>query len=279
MKILGVDAGNYNVKTVSDQKADRFYSNIISYFDRTLQSSFGEDDMVVEHEGKKYYAGSIAKFEDKFESGTLGGETKNHEEARLRTLIGIYRQVNDGDEVSIVVGQPISRHTDTEKEAIIAKLVGTHELTINGKTKVFEVVACRVAPEGGAAYWCDPQEGRIRVLDIGSSTINYATLVDGKYIAAKSGTLPFGMESEDATNEEIAEAINRKLSRKWAKRDIVLLVGGGAERLHEHLKQYFPFAKVLRPIVNNGEEGGILDPYFANAVGFYRMAKKVFEKK
>lgn len=67
--IIGIDAGNYETKVCGPFGVKKFYSDIGEYRERNLKSSFGPDDMVWECEGKKGFAGSLARYESEFGGG------------------------------------------------------------------------------------------------------------------------------------------------------------------------------------------------------------------
>ncbi|HZK02003.1 MAG TPA: hypothetical protein VFC96_03980, partial [Anaerovoracaceae bacterium] len=58
--IIGVDAGNYQVKVVSHKGVDIFPSDIGEYRERNLEQKFSANDMAIEYQGKKYFAGTLA---------------------------------------------------------------------------------------------------------------------------------------------------------------------------------------------------------------------------
>lgn len=80
--IVGVDAGNYQVKVVHRKGVDIFPSDIEEYRERNLEQKFSDNDMIVEYEGRKYFAGTLAKYESEFCS-TMMGESKAHSGAEI----------------------------------------------------------------------------------------------------------------------------------------------------------------------------------------------------
>lgn len=277
--VLGIDAGNYAVKTAGEHGVDYFLSNIIPGRSRRLDSKHGNDDMVVEYQDKTYFAGSLAKYEDQLDSGTLAGESKNHDEAKLRILLAVHRNVKNGETVKLVVGQPISKHTEDEKKGIVERLKGPNTMTINGEKKTFDIEDVRVGPEGAAAFWCKPQKGAVHILDVGSGASNWVTITDSRYVDGKSGTIPIGTTTIDLENPELlAEAFVRRLSRKWKAEADIRVIGGGALELLPYFKQHFVNAEVFLPTIQR-EADSIeqVGSVYANAIGLYTMAKGAFK--
>jgi plasmid segregation protein ParM len=124
--------------------------------------------MIVEYEGGKYFAGTLAKYESEF-GGRMMGDSKAHEDCKLRILIALHRI--RFDTYQLVVGQPISRHNREEKEKIKQMLRGHHSITINERPRSFLIDKVEVAAEGGSAFWSCVQDGLIRIIDIGSGTV------------------------------------------------------------------------------------------------------------
>ena len=257
--ILGIDAGNYYTKVASHNKVFKFPSNIGEYREMNLEVNHGEYDMVVEYKNQRYFAGTLAKYESEFGS-TMFGDSKAHLDGKLRVLIATYLTCNDNSRVQIVTGQPIGKHR--EKTKIKRMLEGMHTLTVNGITKRFTIDRVEVAPEGAGAFWAFKQQGKIRILDIGSGTINCATIIDGRYVDKDSFTLPFGANTTNSTHEQFAKGIQRAISRKWTDDVPIYLIGGIATLIEPYLN-----AKLL-PIKYH--------PTFANALGFYQLGVTVF---
>lgn len=81
-------------------------------------------------DGRKGYAGSIALYEDEFGSASIYGETKAHNDTKIRVLLAIHRYLEryhlNVSRFSIVVGQPIKGHKESEKTLIKKMLLGLH---------------------------------------------------------------------------------------------------------------------------------------------------------
>lgn len=271
MSILGIDAGNYETKICDGEKVYSFPSDIGEFRERTLNDSFGKDDIIWEYNGEKGFAGTLAKFESEY-GGTIKGKTKANSEAIIRILIAVHRYGSESNR--IIVGQPIESHCEDEKNKLKEKLIGEHNFSVNGQLKHIIIDKVEVAPEGPSAILSNPVKGLIRVIDVGSGTTNFATLVDLKRIDKGSFTKLIGTEiMRNKDPKEMAKGIYKIVSATWNKNDDIFLTGGGAEAIHQHIKKYLPNSNVLKPRIGNS----LLNTRFANSIGFYNIAKAVFK--
>ncbi|MGF7046414.1 plasmid segregation protein ParM [Paenibacillus sp. DS2015] len=260
--IVAIDAGNFETKFYDGNTFHKFSSAIGEYRDRNLKSDGGIE---FEYNGQKGFAGTLALMESEF-SESQKGETKAHPDARLRVLLALH-QFAEGAEHSIVVGQPISMHTEPEKMAIKEMLLGRHEMTVNGKKKTIVIKRCEVAAEGVSVGLLVPGGGVVRVIDIGSGTINFGTVIDRKFSDKHSFTLGTGMETVRSTQPAAfaRQIAIRALANGWKAGDVVYLCGGGAEVLLSHVKQFFTGAMLI--------DG---PPEFANVRVFYMIVRKLY---
>ncbi|WP_339193099.1 ParM/StbA family protein [Paenibacillus sp. FSL W8-1287] len=263
--ILAIDAGNYETKFYDGRQLRAFPSLIGEYRDRNLKQQHGEFDFEWEYDGQRGFAGTLALHESEC-ADSQKGESKAHPDARLRVLLALH-QFGDGVEHQIIVGQPISTHQETEKAAIKEMLCGRHEVIVNGKRKVIVIRRCEVAAEGVTAGLLVPGGGLIRVIDVGSGTVNFGTLIDRRFNDRGSFTLGTGMETlRSVKPADFARQIAlRALARGWKANDTVYLCGGGAGAVLDALRAYFPGIRMI--------EG---DPEYANVKAFYLIARKVY---
>ena len=269
--LLGIDAGNARVKVAGPSGAIDFDAALGEWRQRNLVNTHGTDDMEVDYAGKRYFAGSLARCESEF-GGTMMGDSKAHEEARIRVLLAIARY--EVSECQIVTGQPIGRHSEGEKERIVSLLRGAHSITVNGRRHRIAITAVKVAAEGAAAFWAAPQAGMVRIVDIGSGTVNCATIYYHRYVDRDSFTLPYGFDSTKSSDRgAMADGIARELLKKWQRGDRVYLVGGGALDIAPHLQRHFRAAEVLRPSLH----GKQLHPVYANSIGYYHLARGLYD--
>ncbi|WP_274307009.1 ParM/StbA family protein [Solibacillus daqui] len=281
--ILGIDAGSHRVKVFGSFGEDKFRSNVCGWFERDIEEQFDEDDMEFEIDGRKGFAGTIALYEDEFGSASIYGDSKAHQDTKIRVLLAINRYLERHSpsmgRVAIVVGQPIKGHKETEKKRIKGMLEGQHTVKVNGRTRTFFIENIGVAAEGSAAFWSNPSDGVVRIIDIGSGTVNAATITDKRHVNNASDTFNFGVETinnkEDYGN--LASGIIRNTTRlKWNKSDRVLVCGGISEGIIQLIAEHYPNAHILNPVSKIGSEVKFLSPIYANAAGFYAIAKGAF---
>lgn len=270
-EIVGIDGGNNEVKVVGEKNTFKFYSNIGEYRELRLESTF-VDKMVFDYKGRKWFGGDLARRESEW-LGSMSGDSKAHEELLIRVLLALHRY-SDETSFRIVVGQPISKHLPRYKDAIKSLLIGTHEFTLNDVTKQITVEQCAVVAEGAGAFWSNPKRGLIRIIDVGSATVNCVSIQDGEYIDKDSFTIKGGVDSESSDLFSIARSVSMKALKKWARKDNVYVAGGCAEQMIEPFQYHFTNVRVLNPQIKT--EGGIsqLHPVFANAMGFYNVGRK-----
>lgn len=276
--ILGVDAGNSRVKVYGDRGADMFLSVLGEHRDLKLTNTLLKDDMIYEYNSVKGFAGTLAKRESEF-GGSMMGTSKAHPDMLIRVLIALHRYaVSDNESFGIVVGQPIINHTDTFKSLMKDMLIGQHLFTLNGVKRDLNIEWVGIGPEGASAHWSSPKSGKVRIIDVGSATVNIATIIDGMYIDKESNTFDFGLNTNLSTDKDaFCRRVAINCLKKWKKSDEVYIMGGYAEQLQKHMQYYFRTVKVLRPQVTINSTLTLISPIFANAVAFYNMARKVYE--
>jgi plasmid segregation protein ParM len=276
--ILGIDSGNYMVKVCGDRGVLSFISTIGEAREINLKQKHGEDDMYFEYEGKKGFAGTLALYESEF-CGSIMGGTKNHTDNKTRVLLGIHRYLTKfnlrDNQIQIVVGQPISMHNEDEKSQIRDMLTGKHTISVNGVEKTFWITSVIVAAEGGSAYWSGEQkDGLIRLIDVGSGTVNCCTILDSRFIDRESETLNFGANTTKTKDTSaLARGIATHTLKKWNRDDEVYVVGGAAEDIAVSLQHYFNNLQILYPVHNDN----YFKPVYANAIAFYNIGVNVYE--
>ncbi|MFC5773673.1 ParM/StbA family protein [Ectobacillus antri] len=274
MNIITLDAGNNEVKVATAEGVFSFNSFLGEARDRRLESQY-EDEMIGVYNGMPFFAGELAQYESEFPRNSMG-LSKAHEDAKLRILIALHRYSKHYDN-HIVVGQPIESHKSEEKLRIKAMLAKEHRLVLNGVERKFYIHNTEVAPEGAAAYWSLQEElPVVHIVDVGSGTVNIATIRDGQFIDKESFTLPFGAESTktkdmQAMSYGIISALNR-----FNRQDSYRIVGGAAEKVKPYLQMQFPDCKVIHPLVKVGTKVMSVHPKYATVVGMYHIAKAVY---
>jgi plasmid segregation protein ParM len=273
------------MKIAGPMGVDSFMSNISMTFQNNVSERFGDDDMQFNVDGVEGIAGTIAKYENQTGNSSTFGITKNHTDTKIRILLGIHRYITkhelDVKHVSLVVGQPIKMHVETEKNAIINMLQGEHNVTVNDVNMLITIDEVGVVPEGSSAFWSTEQddEGEVHILDIGSGTINAATMIDQRHINTKSNTFPFGMETMKGSKiEQVAnEIVRSSTSLGWEKDATVLVCGGSAEVLLPYIQTYYKNADIIYPVITEDRSPIVLHPMYANAVGYYNIGRGAYK--
>ncbi len=272
--LLGIDPGNKKVKVVTKMGAFSFDSCLGDGRERRLETEY-PDQMIGEYDGQPFFAGMLAERESYFPRRSMG-LSKAHDDAKLRILIAIHRFSTEYEN-KIVVGQPIKMHKPEEKKFIKEMLRNEHTLTLNGIKKTFRITLVEVSAEGAGAFFCKPQKtGIIRIVDVGSGTVNIATVRDGRFVDRESDTLAFGTESHGGSISDMTYGILASMSKMCKRDDDIRIVGGPAEHVQSILVSTYPNCTVLRPMMKQGEKAILLHSEFANALGFYNLAKAVY---
>lgn len=272
--ILGIDAGNYEGKTVGSHEIDVWKTNISASTERKVAETFGEDDMDFVVNGRAGLAGTIAKYESRRKSNGMYGASKAHWQTEVRVLLAVYRYAMKygvrADNVSIVTGQPYVGHTEAEKGVLKALLQRTHDVEVNGNHMSITIEEVGIAPEGVGAFFSQPfKTGKL--LDIGSGTVNAISFEDYRVTNYNSDTFNYGTEVAQMS-EVVDGAIQDTVALGWNTQDKVYVCGGSAESLLPHIKRFYTNAELLAPVYR-GEQ---LTPKYANAVGFYTLANGTF---
>lgn len=281
--ILGLDAGNYDVKISSELGVLKFCSAICEWFQRDIEEDFG-DDLEFNIDGRRGYSGNIARYEDSFGESAIYGDSKATEDNKIKVLLGIYRYMKHykivANTVSLVVGQPIKGHVTKDKNIIINMLKGVHEFTVNNESVRIEIFDCGVCAEGAGSFWSIPEDvDTANVIDLGSRTCNMVSVKDKRVINIFSDTLSMGSETGRNKHdiEVLARGIIRGASRlKWNKNDLIYICGGSAEKLLAHIQSHYPNTSVLYPISHEYGNATKVSPTFSNCIGFYKIAKASF---
>lgn len=269
--LIAIDDGGFSTCVVTRSGQEKFPSVKGLYGNRTLTEVNGKYDYIVEYKGKKYVMGTLAKY-DCATPMQMHTNSKQHDFFDLSVLVAIHQFGYSQNYV--IVSVPISMHNEKEKYGRIARLLGDHTIVVNGKSKTFNIMDVKVAPETAVAFWIKEQQGKTRFIDLGSRTIGYATTVleDGttRFIDTESGTFHGkGLEAlgTEYDQQGLADYICGRLVANWKGSDVVYLLGGGAldDELVSSIKEYFPKAQVID------------NPQMANVHGMYLLGRAVYD--
>lgn len=259
IEVIAGDCGRNGFKGVSESQRIYFPTARGRYRELRNGYLFGPQDMDVEYAGNRYFVGRVAA-EEARDGASLMISRKAHFDTKLYTLTGIHRLVNDLARVFLVTGVPISLHYDQHKNDMKKLLLGAHELIVNGVHKHFTIERVEVAAEGATAAWWigNGRKDRFHVVDVGSRTVNYTTMVGGRWLDRDSDSFDYGFETFGGNEEEFARCLVSDLS-KWLQPLGPIVLIGGKGSLVEHLKMYHEEVEAHQ------------DALFANACAFREL--------
>lgn len=269
--LISVDDGGNSTCVVTKNGQEKFPSVKGIYGNRNLTEVSGKYDYIVDYQGERYVMGTLAKYDNRYPL-QMHTKSKQHLFFDLSTLVAIHQFGYANN--YLVTSVPISMHNEEEKFGRISRLLGDHTITVNGKSKTFNIMDVKIAPETAVAFWIKEHQGKSRYIDLGSRTIGYATTIyeEGvtRFIDTESGTLNGkGLEAlgDDYDQKALADFICGRLMVDWKESDSVHLLGGGAldEKLVSYIREYFPKAVVLE------------NPQMANALGMYLLGRVAYD--
>lgn len=257
--LVAVDCGRSFVKVRTESRTFMFPSKVSAWRKRNYRQEL-EGDLELQYQGRKWFVGKLAEREGEFTRQAMQ-ETKAVEETLLLTLTAIHLAGAQGT-VDLVTGLPIGNYTEKERESVRKLLEGHHEVTVNGQTRRFYVQRVYTTIEGGGAFFAAPRSGLVRIVDVGAKTTNYVTFKEKVFIDRESGTMPIGWETVRESNErEMADMIAAHVSKSWGSDDVIILIGGVAQRLEPYLQSHFRYAFAMS------------DPQTANVRGYYEVGR------
>lgn len=270
MKTIGLDVGRHRVKIYTDDsKRLSFASYSGEYRDLKLEREMGTEDRIVEFRGNKYYVGPIAQDEswDGVQSFLI---SKVNFDTLLLGLTAINGIVESGDEIRLVVGHPVSNHHDKEKERMRKLFIGRHNITVNGRYRMFDISDVIVTSECAATTYLLPEKHEIaHGIDAGGATTNFVTWKRGMWIDRLSGTLPHGLDNTNMSMERFARLVSIEVSKAiHIFQGPIYTMGGASNELAYALKGYVHDQQIIP--LNEG--------LFANAKAYYQIGQMVNNK-
>lgn len=269
--VIAVDDGGNSTCVVTKNTQENFPSVKGLYGNRTLTDINSKYDYIVDYKGERYVMGTLAKYDCRYPL-QMHTKSKQHIFFDLSVLVAVHQFGYMQN--FLVTSVPISMHNDKEKYGRISRLLGEHTISVNGKSKTFNIMDVKVAPETAVAFWIKEPQGKTRYIDLGSRTIGYATTIleEGitRFIDTESGTLTGkGLEAlgDDYDQQALADYICGRLMIDWNAKDNICILGGGAldEKLVSYIREYFPNSVVLD------------NPQMANAVGMYLLGRVAYD--
>lgn len=223
--ILGVDLGNWNVKT---SEGDIFPSRYT-----VVENILGASGDIFEYEGIKYY----------IKEGKL---ENNYDKANKETniILFLYSLAIQRDyKFKVVVGLPVLAYKNNKeffKERLLENKL--YNVKLNGMEKTLIIEDIIVFPEGAGAYFNIKNRPKNTVIiDIGGGTTNIVSFKNGRL--DKCTTLGNGMIE---LYNRIRDYLNSKYTLKMELEDIESILKEGLKVDGEDVNWSF-----IKPIINN----------------------------
>jgi len=191
MKIMAIDCGKADTKICAfDSATGNVYRDIIPT--RVTRATGLLEAALSDHEYKVNISGMDDEINGSWIVGSINGETsysnsKKDKFHKILTLTAIARMTNNGDDVILSIGCPLTLFDmDEQKEEYFDYIVpnGRVDITVNGKRHFFNVdkKKCLVFPESfGAAFTCkEILKGNVGIVDIGGLNINASYFTAGR---------------------------------------------------------------------------------------------------
>lgn len=299
MELLGLDLGNYQVKT---SKGVRF----LSKYKAALGINYKSADDVLEYQGKQYVIGKGA-----FDT-TL---SKAEKDSLILFLYGIAKSTPK-DVVKVVLGLPAVQFKE-QAVTMANKFKGTYNIKLTAEgttvTRNIHIADVKVYPEGAGVFYSEvyPEhlmDQDVLIVDIGGLTANIVLFKDcdvesfGGYRKGCLNIFQSILEEVDQTQvlgitiEAVDDAIHRnkplvvngdsinlipylqkhiylyvtelikEINKYQAMTHPILLCGGGAELIRDELMKTFKNVHFIKD----------KNAMFANAQGFEAMAESIW---
>jgi hypothetical protein len=266
LNYIGIDTGR-KITKVAGEETLTFPSVVGSARRLHLEN---EADYDVKVDGKHFFVGWLA--DESYDRREMASKSKIHEETKVLFLTALALMISPDDSTVIISGLPVAQNSTETKILFNGLVQGKHQVEMKGKRIMANVDCIQVVPEGAGAWWDAVlnEHGRItdhtllrqqvtRVLDLGSRTINYLTLLEGgHYLDRCSGTLNYGcmeLDNEDNDPERFTRRIMADLTKEWPdmkRSDLLFLTGGGATLLRDHFaKEFQTMLVACNPITAN----------------------------
>ena len=286
--ILGIDVGNYSLKTDTEINIKSLVSN---------EENILGSGIVLEMDSNKFIVG-----EGIFET-ELNKSNKDNFLPLLYTGIAISSKENFN---SVVCGLPINQYKDNYK--FLEDLINKNKvksIKINGVARTLVIDNFKVYPEGIGAYYNLNLNEDVVLIDIGGRTTDIAYIADNKH--QKSSTVAVGTLN---IYKSIADIMNSKYSLDLGLKDIDRIIDRGTliidgekinlsfitsilkenfMKIKEDLDFKFPArtekivlvgggASLFRKAFINRYSNCIIanDPIYSNAKGFKKVGEKLW---
>lgn len=175
-KLISVDSGKYATKGLYKDNDGSEPRKIMfrTKMDKTDEiKSTDRKSCVVEYDGERVLIGDSAETVD-FD------KTKAKKIHKLATYCAVAQLIEDGDEIVLTVGCPLSIFNNVEERNQYKEFMhdkGEREIILNGKVKKFTIKKVIVCPESSGVIFKNPnkyKEKLVGIIDIGGLNTNCA---------------------------------------------------------------------------------------------------------
>lgn len=223
LKTVAVDSGKYDTKACLKQKDGRVEKiRFRTKMDDTLEEKSSDArSCVLEYDGRKVIIGEEAETADYTKS-------KAKDIHKLSTYAAIAQLVDDGDEVNLIIGCPLSIYMNVEERDAYKKFMideGSAVVVLNGKTKRFTIKNVIVCPEGSGIIYKNPnryKDSLIGIIDIGG--LNSNNCVYDRLTPIKSTSFTTNLGANIMRNE-LRQTLNSAFPevniQEWQIEDII----------------------------------------------------------
>ncbi|WP_044641443.1 ParM/StbA family protein [Risungbinella massiliensis] len=261
MDLVAVDAGRSFTKVKVGNRVFEFPSKVSKALEGHRDQMPG--DLEVRYQGKDYFVGRLAEREGYAWTNML--ETKVHEQTLIEILTACFLAEVVG-KVAIMTSIPINMYSkEMERSGLKKLLVGDHEILVNGVYRKLQVEKVGIGLECACSYFNHKRPGKVRIIDPGARTTNFATYQDGIYIGKESGTISYGWDSVRGSDPDLmANLIISEIGKSWSTSDQLEIIGGRAQDLELPMqKQGFVHTHA------------VTDAKYANVTGLYEIGRNL----
>lgn len=215
----------------------------------------------VVYKGKEYLVGKVAQQP----TGQIEG--KNTERHLISLLTGLTQVVPSGYIINLGTGESMNKYFDREhKESLKERLLGEHEITVDGKIYNYHIKNVDILPEGCGHKLLNPAKYKNKIshtVDIGAGTVNYIFSQGLIPIEEKSKSFQLGMH-------KLVSNIKTELGRN----------GYGANIPTEYINKYIEVGskdEVVQQIIDK-EKTKILNDFYASIQTTVDLDSKLIEE-
>ena len=220
-KIVAVDSGKYATKAKLKGENDKRLSFRTKMDVTNEDKSLNGNSCVFEYNGEKVLLGQEAETADYDKS-------KAKSIHKYSTYAAIAQLVEDGDEVQLAIGCPLSIYFNVEERKAYRKFMidsGKLAMVVNGKSKSYTITDTIVCPEGSGPIYKNPAKYKnslVGIIDIGGLNTNFCAYDHLVPVKSSYGTSNLGA---NIMRNELKQRLNSEFPevniQDWQMEDII----------------------------------------------------------